>query len=96
MSKSIPLESSITRTIITWLNKQPGTFAIKIHGGRWTSGQPDIIACVEGRTYALEVKRPGNKATKLQEATLKKWEEAGAVARVVYSLEDVKKIIGRG
>jgi len=41
----------------------------------------------------IEVKRPGEKPTKLQEHTLRKWAEAGAVAVWVESLEEVKQLI---
>jgi len=44
--------------------------------------------------FALEVKRPGRKPTKLQQAVLKKWEAAGAIAAVVTSVEEVKELLG--
>lgn len=45
---------------------------------------------------ALEVKRPQiGRLTKLQEVTLQRWQEAGAIAGVVTSVEETEKIIGR-
>ena len=90
-----PLESSIVARILKWLNSQPGAYAFKVHGGRWGGGQPDIVGSFKGRALALEIKRPGYEATALQLATLKKWEQAGAVAVVAYSLEGVKEILKR-
>jgi len=43
--------------------------------------------------FALEVKRPGRRPTKLQQAVLKKWEAAGAIAAVVTSAEDVRELL---
>jgi len=93
INKTVPLEKSITTAILKWLNKQLGCYAIKTHGGPYKAGQPDIIACYHGRMLALEVKRPGNKATKLQQAILAKWEAAGVVTAVVTCVEDVKEIL---
>ena len=51
---------------------QPRCFAWKEHGGMYgTAGIPDIIACVDGRFYAFEVKTETGKPTKLQ-ATIRK------------------------
>ena len=57
------------------------------------AGWPDIIGVFRGRALALEVKRPGGKATKLQLATLDKWKAAGALAGVVTSIEEARRII---
>lgn len=88
-----PLEKSITAGILRYLNSLPGCYACKVHGGPYMAGWPDIVGCYQGRALALEVKRPGNRATKLQLAVLRKWREAGAVAGVVTSVEDVKELV---
>ena len=94
MTPKPPLESSIVNRILKWLNQQPSCHAEKTHGGRWgRAGKPDITGCYRGRRFDLEVKRPGAKPTKLQLATLKRWEEAGAITAVVTNLEEVKAII---
>lgn len=97
-------EKSIVVAILKYLNSLPGCYAIKTHGSKLSSGQPDIIGCIKvpkkqgwpcrcGISLALEVKRPGGAATKLQESILAKWQEAGAIAAVVFGVEDVKKIL---
>lgn len=91
--KHIPTEKSITRRIITYLNKLPGCRAMKFPGTIHRHGEPDIFCCYRGRMVLLEVKRPGEKPTPLQAATLAKWQQAGAVAEVVRSVEEVKKIL---
>ena len=84
--------------ILRYLKGLPRCFAWKTHGGMYgTAGIPDIIACVEGRFYAFEVKQPGGRLSRLQEVTLKKIEAAGGVAVMVTSLDEVKKALaGKG
>ena len=66
-------EKYITNKILKYLKTVPGCFAWKEHGGIYgTAGVPDIIACVNGRFVAFEVKTPSGRATKLQEAIIKK------------------------
>lgn len=59
-----------------------------------TAGIPDIICCMDGRFFAFEVKNENGKATKLQEATLRKIRAAGGTAAVVRSVEEVEHVIG--
>jgi penicillin-binding protein-related factor A (putative recombinase) len=75
------------------LNSLPECYAVKTRGDYRQGGQPDIIGCYKGRALALEVKRPGGKATALQLAILAKWQQAGAVTGVIRSVEEVKKIM---
>ena len=56
--KSIPLERTVTTTILKYLNNLPRCYAIKTHGNRYSNGQPDILGCIDGQAFALEVKRP--------------------------------------
>jgi hypothetical protein len=78
-----------------YLNQQPKCYVIKTHGSMYSAGQPDLLGCYQGRTLALEVKRPGGKPTKLQAAILKKWGAAGAITGVVTSVEEVEKLLGQ-
>lgn len=93
MATSGPLEKTITNSILKWLNSQPETRAIKTHGGAMRSGEPDIIGCTRGYFLALEVKRPGGKATELQKATLQAWQDAGGVVAVVISLNQAQIVL---
>ena len=87
-------ESDIVTAILRYLRTVPGCFAWKTHGGMYgTSGIPDIIACVEGRFFAFEVKTATGKATLLQEATIRKILAAGGTAAVVRSADEVRAII---
>ena len=61
--------------------KALGAKVIKHHGSVYASaGEPDLIACLEGRTIVIEVKREGEDATPLQRKRLAEWEAAGAKA----------------
>ena len=87
-------EKDITNKILKYLKTVPGCFAWKEHGGIYgTAGVPDIIACVNGRFVAFEVKTQTGKSTKLQKATIKKILAAGGVAAVVRSVDEVRAVL---
>ena len=88
------MEKEIVAAILRYLKQRPRCFAWKTHGGMYgTAGIPDIIACMNGRFYAFEVKQPGGRLTRLQEVTLEKIRAAGGVAVKVTSVEEVKAAI---
>lgn len=88
------LEKEIVAAIMRYLKGLPRCFAWKTHGGMYgTAGIPDVIACVEGRFCAFEVKRPGGQLTRLQEAALGKIKAAGGVAGMVTSVEEVRQVL---
>ena len=84
-------EKDIVAGILRFLKTVPGCFAWKTHGGVYgTAGIPDIIACVNGRFFAFEVKTASGKATQLQQATIRKILAAGGTALVVRSVDEVR------
>lgn len=87
-------ERDIQKEILKIL-KEYGGWWLNFHGGDpyMPRGIPDIIGCYKGRFVALEVKRPGEKPRAIQRKTLKTLEAAGARTAVVYSVDDVKKVI---
>lgn len=88
------LERDIVAAIMRYLKTVPECFAWKTHGGPYSqAGIPDIIACVGGRFVALEVKTPSGKPTMIQEATIRRINEAKGNAHIVRSLDDAKQII---
>lgn len=89
------LEKNIVAAILRHLKTRPRCFCWKTHGGMYgVAGIPDIIACIDGRFYAFEVKQPGGVATALQQTTIEKICAAGGLAVIVTSVEDVKQILG--
>jgi len=83
-------EKRICGKILKWLNAQPETRAIKIHGDQYLINEPDIIGCRDGRFFAIEVKRPG-KATRVgQKAIHRLWRRAGGNVIVATSLTEAQ------
>ena len=77
-----------------YLKTVPHCFCWKEHGGMYgTAGIPDIIACVDGRFYAFEVKTETGKATELQKATIRKIQRAGGMAVIVRSVSEVRAVL---
>ena len=89
-------EKSVVNTILRFLNSLPACVARKRWGGGMgIAGDPDIDACICGRSLQLEVKRPGMRATRLQLKRLEEWRRAGAITAVVGSVDDVKELLRR-
>lgn len=87
-------ESSLVSEIIRALRSMPGVVVRKRHGSAWgVAGDPDLYGAVNGRHFEIEVKRPGAAPTPLQEARLRQWTAAGALAGVARSVEDALRIL---
>jgi len=78
-------ESRFVTKFITQLRKNyPGSYVVKIHGNAYTQrGVPDVIACIDGKFCAFELKVQKNRATKLQEYNMEMIERAGGVAQLI-------------
>ena len=84
-------EKTIERQIRNYLTRI-GAWHIKTHGNMFSrAGTPDILACVNGRFVAIEVKRPGGVISELQKANIELIKKAGGVAFIAYSVEDVER-----
>ena len=87
-------ERAIVKAILAYLNSLPGCLARKRWGGGMgVAGEPDIDACIRGRSLQLEVKRPGQKPTMLQLKRLGEWRAAGAIVGVVVSVDETKALL---
>lgn len=87
-------EKDIVSSILKFLKSFPNCFVWKEHGGMYgTAGIPDIIACINGKFYAFEVKTAIGKTTALQDATIRKIISCGGHAYVVRSVDEVKTIL---
>jgi len=86
-------ERTIVQNILKFLNGLDECYARKIFSSNFTANLPDIFCCFRGRAVILEVKRPGQKLTKLQDVELRRWLDAGGSASRVDCVEDVKAII---
>ena len=88
-----PLEASIVKACLEYLNDLPRACFNKRHGARTRSGDPDIFGCLNGHHWEIEVKRQGQTPTKRQRARLIKWHDAGAVALWVTSVSQLKQFV---
>ena len=86
-------ERTIVNQILRYLNSLEGCYARKIYSSMYSPNFPDIICCINGKMIWLEVKRPGAKTSLLQEIELVRWSRTGAIAEVVWSLDDVKEAV---
>ena len=87
-------ERDIVAAILRLLKRMPRCFCWKEHGGMYgTAGVPDIIACVDGRFVAFEVKTETGQLSKLQKVTLGRIREAGGRAYMVRSAAEVAGIL---
>lgn len=87
------MEKQIQNKIIKYLNANGYYYAKIIVASR--SGVPDIIACVQGRFVAIEVKSGGNKLTKLQQFNRDLIEQSGGIYITAYSLSDVIEALNK-
>jgi hypothetical protein len=88
-------ESALVAEILRALRALPGVIVRKRHGSAWSvAGDPDLYGSIHGRHFEIEVKRPGDRPTALQDARLKQWAATGALAGVARSVEDALHILG--
>ena len=89
------LENTLQRKIQKYLKDNlPKAVVWKNHGNQYSViGLPDLMCVYKGKIICIEVKIPGNVPTKLQEVTLRKLKDAGAICCIAYSIEDVKKML---
>lgn len=90
-------EAHIQRKIQKGLQKD-GAYVFKVHGGRYSQGVPDLVGCIGGVFFGLEVKKPTTRThvSKLQAKNLKDIETAAGIAAVVTSLDEAREVIRLG
>jgi hypothetical protein len=88
-------ESALVAEILRVLRALPGVVVRKRHGSAWgIAGDPDLFGAIDGRHFEIEVKRPGERPTALQQARLKQWAASGARVGVATSVEEALRIVG--
>ena len=103
MSVRAATEADIQRVILHYLGLR-GVLATRVNSGAIKTGDrffrlnsspgcSDILCCYRGAYIALEVKRPGKKATPKQEGFLAAVRKAGGIGAVVTSVGDVERIL---
>lgn len=81
-------EKAITNRLIKRL-REDGYWVLKMRGSAWMhAGLPDVWAVKNGRLHCFEVKRPGQKPTRLQEIRMQELRDHGAVCYVVTDADE--------
>jgi len=87
-------EAILTRSVKQLL-KAAGIFHYKHWGGPMGyPGVADIIGCYQGRMIAIELKSPNGKATPDQERFIQNVNDAGGIAFVARSIDEVIEGLG--
>jgi Holliday junction resolvase len=84
------LEGRVKDEIKKWLKEQGAYVFSPVQTGLG-SRTLDLLVCAKGRFIAIEVKRPGGVATKLQAQIIVQIQDAGGDAFCVDSLEALKQ-----
>lgn len=93
-----PNETALSAACQHRIRKEYCGEVMKVHGNATQSaGQPDLIGCIGGRMFAIELKQPGKRPTPLQFKRLRAWAKAGALAgwaRTEVELDDLLSHLG--
>ncbi len=88
-------ESALVAEIVRALRARPDVVVRKRHGSAWgVAGDPDLYGSIDGRHFEIEVKRPGERPTRLQAARLAQWRASSALAGVAHSVEEALAVLG--
>lgn len=87
-------EQQIQKRILDHLAKLPNTWSVKVISAN-KNGVPDILACVNGKFVAIEVKTPTGRVSPLQEYQINRINNSGGLAAVARSVDDVKKLLAQ-
>ena len=86
--------------IFCWVNHTTGIYDTKqkkfrkLNGLGARTGVSDILGIYKGQPLAIEVKKPGNKATDKQLEFINDFNLNGGLAFVATSVHDVQKVLG--
>ena len=91
------LEKQVENKIKKWL-VQNNHWYFKVHGGAFQkTGVPDIIACINGKFVAIEVKKSdGGIVSELQKAQIQKIKDSGGLVGVAHNIEEFWQILKDG
>jgi Holliday junction resolvase len=71
-----------------------GWWTMKNHGNAFSvKGLPDVLVIKDGRAAWMEVKRPGEDPTRVQEHRMRELSKAGCPVTVVRSVGDAREFL---
>ena len=75
------------------MNAVPNCIAeVRTQTGYGKKGGADILGCIDGRHFELEVKQPKKKLTNLQKKSLSDWAQKGAITGRVEDVESTRLV----
>lgn len=78
-------EGKFQEQVIKYLKSLANCWYVKVWGGGYQkSGIPDIIAVINGKFIALELKAPNGKASELQKRNIRLINECGGYGFILY------------
>lgn len=81
------------RIVKALVEKYPKAYIRKIHGNAFQNiGVPDLLCCFNGIFIGMEIKIPGEVATRVQEFELLAIVKSGGEAGVVTSIEEAMEL----
>lgn len=90
-----PTAEHLLTKAIRRLLSAAGIFHYKNHGGLGSApGLPDITGVKDGRGFWIEVKAPKGRVSQAQQDFIDRINEAGGIAFVAKSIEDVIEALG--
>jgi len=88
-----PLERIIVARVMDEARRL-GWWAMKNHGNAYSvKGLPDVLVIKAGRAAWMEVKRPGEDATRIQQHRIRELIRFGCPATVVRSVGDAREFL---
>ena len=89
-------ETRLKNKVIQFIKREyPGVWVYKA-ADRWTSGIPDLLLCIEGRFYAIELKVGRNQPTRIQRYVIEKIRASGGKAEVCRNVDEVREFLQKG
>ena len=86
-------ELQLQKKVIRMMKREfPDAFFYKAHD-QFTAGIPDIVGCISGVFFGVELKRPGARPRKLQVYVMEQIRNAGGYALCADSLDQVKHFL---
>lgn len=80
---------SLQSKVLRFLERQPDTWVIKVEVAN-KRGCPDILCCVKGQFYGIEIKEGKQYVSSIQAEQLKRIQAAGGKTMVIRSIEEIK------
>jgi hypothetical protein len=88
-----PSEKSVRDRVVAAIIGRGGYAIPKHMTQNGVRGTPDVLGCLEGRMLTIECKRIGYDLQPVQRAQLQKWQDAGALAGWVTSVEHLEQLL---